>query len=64
MNPHKVQKWYGNQKYLMSGIGYIFSGKTKFLLLPLDGYLLFSVMNADKYVPKGSKENVPYVTIN
>ena len=37
-------------------------GKMKFLLLHLDGYL-FSVAHDNRYLPRGSNENVLSITI-
>ena len=37
-------------------------GKSKFLLLHPDGYL-FSVGHGNRYLPRGNKENVLFITI-
>ena len=62
MNHDKAQDRYGYQEYSMSDNSYKCSDevvKMKYVLL----YLNISVLSSNRYLPRGSKENVPSFTI-
>ena len=65
MNRDKAHIWNGYREYQEYLVIVIFSDdlvEIKFLLLCLDRYL-FSVVSGNRYLPRGSKENVLSTTI-